>query len=139
MPLRDNRFNTPAEMLVRFVYVARFLFFLAGLVCAASALSAGSWLYALRALVFFAAMIAGHRWLSVRGKLDECDRALDRMFSGEPMSAEDYGLELLLQRRDALEEKRGQPGFDPWAVQVVRREISDYVRLHPETTARLDS
>jgi hypothetical protein len=60
------------------------------------------------------------------------------MFGGEVPSDDEDGLESLLQRRAALEEKRGTPSFDPWAVQAVRREISDYVRQHPESTGRFD-
>jgi hypothetical protein len=138
MPFRDNRFNTPAEMLVRLVYASRFFFFLAGLVCSASALHTGSVHDVLKALFFFFAMFAGHVWLKRRGKLDECDRALDAMFRGDVGPDEGDELESLLQRRAALEEKRGTPGFDPWAVQIVRREISNYVRQHPESTRRFD-
>jgi hypothetical protein len=138
MPLRDNRLNTPAEMLVRLVYASRFFFFLIGLMCSASALHIGSVSETVKALFFFSAMIAGHQWLKRRGKLAECDRALDTMFRGDVSPDENDGLESLLQRRAALEKKRGQPGFDPWAVQAVRREINDYVRQHPESTGRLD-
>ena len=138
MPLRDNRFNTPAEMLVRLVYASRFFFFLAGLVFGASALHTGSVHDVIKALFFFFAMLAGHQWLKRRGKLDECDRALDAMFREDVAPDEGDELESLLQRRAALEEKRGTPGFDPWAVQIVRREISDYMRQHPESTRRID-
>lgn len=103
---------------------------------AASAVHHGSVYDAVKAVVFFAAMIAGHVWLKRRGKLDECDRALQDMFNGT--AGEEEGLDALLSRRAALEEKRGTPGFDPWEVQAVRREINDYMRSHPESTGRLD-
>ncbi len=93
---------------------------------------------ALKALVFFAAMMAGHNWLKRGNKLAACDRALDEMFRGEPSSDDEDALEALLSRREALEQKRGTPGFDPWEVQAVRREISAYVKTHPEATGRLD-
>lgn len=138
MPSRDNQFNTPAEMLVRLVYASRFFFFLISLICVVSAFRTGLVHDAVKTLVFLTAMIACHQWLKLRGKLAECDRALEKMFGGEVSSDDEDGLESLLQRRAALEEKRGTPGFDPWAVQAVRREISDYVRLHPESTGRFD-
>jgi hypothetical protein len=138
MPPRDNQFNTPAEMLVRFVYASRFFFFLISLICGVSALRTGLLHDAVKTVVFLIAMIACHQWLKRRGKLDECDRSLERMFGGGVSSNDEDGLESLLQRRAALEEKRGTPGFDPWAVQAVRREINDYVRLHPESIGRFD-
>ena len=137
MPLRDTQLNTPAEMFVRLVYVARFLFFLISLICGVFTLSRGSLHDVGKLAVFLAAMITCHLWLKRRGKLDACDRALEAMFNDTHMPA-DADLDALLERRQALEEKRGTPGFDPWAMQAVRREISDYLRLHPESTRRLD-
>jgi hypothetical protein len=131
---RDPRFNTPAEMWVRFVFASRYILFFASLVFGASALIEGSLHEASKAVVSFAAMIAGHQWLKRRGKLAECDRALEGMFRGDATPDGDDGLESLLRRRAALEQKRGTPGFDPWEVQAVRREISDYVRAHPNST-----
>lgn len=128
---RDTRFNTPAEMLVRLVFASRYILLLAGLATAVSALHHGSVADALKSLFFFAAMVGGHLWLKARGKIAECDRALDAMFRGDDLADDEGGLHVLLRRRDALEEKRGTPGFDPWEVQVLRREISDYVRTHP--------
>jgi hypothetical protein len=135
---RDTRLNTPAEMVVRFVFAARYILFFAGLFLGASALHDGSVYDALKALVCFAAMLAGHAWLRRGKKLAECDRALDAMFRGGSSGDDEDGLAALLSRREALERQRGQPGFDPWAVQAVRREINDYVRTHPESTRDFD-
>ncbi|MET0261379.1 MAG: hypothetical protein ABW223_00675 [Rariglobus sp.] len=134
---RDNRFNTPAEMFARLIFVARFFLFFGGFLFSLFAVVNASVFDALKAICFFSAMVTGHIWLKRSGKLEECDRSLEQMFSGTDDS-EDDALETLLQRRDALEEKRGTPGFDPWEVQAVRRQISDYVRQHPESTAMLD-
>ncbi len=130
----DTRFNTPAEMLVRLVFVSRYFFFLSGLFLGMSAFYQGSVLDAMKALFFFSVMTAGHQWLKRHDKLGECDRALNAMFGGAALP--DDEIDRLLQRRQILEEQRGTPGFDPWAVQAVRREISDYVRQHPEATRR---
>lgn len=138
MSPRDNRFNTPAEMLVRLVFAARYFLFFAGAFFSASALHQGSAQDALKAFVFFTAMIVAHRWLKRGGKLEECDRVLNEMFRGDPSAEDEEGIEALLSRREALEQRRGTPGFDPWEVQAVRREISDYVKTHPESTARFD-
>jgi len=138
MRSRDSRFNTPAEMLVRLVFAARYFLFFAGAFFSASALHQGSLYVALEALVFFAAMFAGHRWLKRGNKLVECNRAMEVMFRGDATPDDEDGLAALLSRREALERRRGQPGFDPWEVQAVRREINDYVRAHPESTGRFD-
>lgn len=137
MNLRDTRINTPAEMLVRLVFASRYISFFSGLFLSAYALHHGSAHDALKALVCFAAMIAAHVWLKNHNKLDECHRALEGMFNGWAGQGDD-DLDALLQRREALEEKRGTPGFDPWAVQAVRREINDYMKTHPESTRDLE-
>ncbi|MDF3056390.1 MAG: hypothetical protein K0R17_605 [Rariglobus sp.] len=138
MSRRDTRFNTPAEMLVRFIFAARYLLFFGGLFMMISALHAGSIYEAAQALIFFAGMGAGHWWLKSRGKLEECDRALEVMFGGGVTPDENDGLEALLQRRERLEERRGKPGFNPWEVQALRREINDYVREHPEASRDIE-
>ncbi|MFA6959388.1 MAG: hypothetical protein WC205_01400 [Opitutaceae bacterium] len=138
MSLRDTRFNSTAEMLVRLVFASRYVFFLAGIFLALSALSHGSLVEALKALVCFASALASHDWLVRHEKLESCNRAFEALCSGIPLPEDGDELEVLLARREALESQRGTPGFDPWAVQVLRREISDYVSHHPEAGARLD-
>jgi hypothetical protein len=125
-------------MLVRAVFAARYLLFFCGLLTSASALYEGSVSDAIKAVFFFGGMCAGHWWLKSQGKLEECDRALDAMFSGEIAPDDSDGLEALLRRREAVEQRRGQPGFDPWEAHAVRREINAYVREHPESAERLD-
>lgn len=125
-------------MLVRAVFLARYICLFAALVLGLSALHHGSAYEALKALVLLAVAIGGHAWLKRRGRLAECDQAFESMFAGEAPAGDEDGLDSLLQRREALEEMRGSPGFDPWEVQAVRREISDYLRQHPESTRDLD-
>ena len=127
--------NTPSEMLVRLVYASRYFLFLAGFLLFFSAVDRGSLYDALLAVVSFAAMTAGNEWLKKSGKLAECEHAFAAM-CGEGPDAEDE-LDQLLARREALEGHRGEPGFDPWAVQAVRREINDYVSHHPEVRGRV--
>jgi len=139
MRSRDNRFNTPAEALVRLVYVARALFLFFGFVLALAAQRSGATVDVVKAIFCFSAAIAGHLWLRRGGRLERSRRALDEMFLGEPAVFDaEAELETLIHRREALEEKRGTPGFDPWAVQIARREISDYVEHHPEVRDRFD-
>jgi hypothetical protein len=133
---RNTRFNTPAEMLVRLVFVSRYVFCIAGFMMMLSAFGLGSILDGLKAVIFFGAMWAGHSWLKRNDKLTECENAFAAM-AGEARDTEDE-LEQLLARREELEHHRGEPGFDPWAVQALRREISDYVRTHPESSRRFD-
>jgi hypothetical protein len=135
---RDTRLNTPAEMLVRLVFAARYFLFFAGAFFSASALHHGSGEDAVKASGCFVAMAAGHGWLKRGGRLAECNRAMDGMFRGGTTPDDEDGLYALLSRREALEQRRGTPGFDPWEVQAVRREINDYVKAHPQSTSRFD-
>lgn len=138
MPLRDTRLNTLDEMLVRFVFAVRLFLFFGGLIALVFAVSERS-LWALwQAVGLFSLMIAGHRWLKARGKLEECERAFEGMMRAEDVTDDAIGLEALLERRAVLEQRRGQPGFDPWEVQAVRREINAYMREHPEAKRELD-
>jgi hypothetical protein len=125
-------------MLVRLVFAARYFLFFAGAFFSASALHHGSGEDAVKASGCFVAMAAGHGWLKRGGRLAECNRAMDGMFRGDTTPDDEDGLYALLSRREALEQRRGTPGFDPWEVQAVRREINDYVKAHPESTARFD-
>lgn len=118
-------------MWIRFVFASRYICFFASLHLTGLALHTGSFHDASKAGVFMCAMIAGHQWLKRRGKLAECRRALDELFTPTPATADDAGLESLLQRQAALEQKRGTPGFNPWEVQAVRREISEFLNRHP--------
>jgi hypothetical protein len=135
MSFRDTRMNTPAEMLVRLVYASRYFLFLAGFFMFFSAVGRGSAYDALLAVISFAGMIAGNEWLKTAGKLAECEHAFAAM-CGEGPDTEDE-LDQLLARREELEIQRGEPGFDPWAVQALRREINDYVNHHPEARSRI--
>lgn len=136
MSTRDTRLNSPGEMWARFVYVSRFFCFLAALVFGAIALSESSLVEAVKALLFVGLLLASQQWLKRTGNLERCDRDFNAVLSGHDLPRDELGV--LLQRREALEERRGRPGFDPWEVQIVRREISDYVRKHPESVYRLD-
>lgn len=135
---RDTRLNTPAEMLVRFIFVSRYILFFAGFFTGLAALEDRSLPGVAGALLLFAALFAGHRWLQREGRLASCERSLEAMFRGGPEPDEEDRLEALLRRREALEQRRGMPGFDPWEVQAVRREIGDYLRQHPESTRKID-
>lgn len=125
-------------MRVRFVYVARFFLFFGGLLSLVFALGDDPVRYGLQAGLCFAGMVAGHRWLKRDGRLESCERALETMMNGDLNPDEPTGLDALLERRAALEQRRGKPGFDPWEVQAVRREINAYVREHPESARQID-
>jgi len=138
MSQQDPSFNPADVVAARLVYLLRFFLFLTSLGCGVVAVTDQSWKSALFSAGALAAVIISHRWLVRSGKLEACDRALDRMFNEEPGTDPADEFEVLLQRRASLEEKRGTPGFDPWEVQALRREISDYVREHPDAARRFD-
>lgn len=61
---------------------------------------------------------------------------LEILFSEEPASAASGGVQVeriigLLQQWDRLEQQRGLPGFDPWALQAVRQEIRQAIAENP--------
>lgn len=138
MSRRDPRLNSPAEMLVRFVFAAQYMLFFAGLVSLIFLLVEGSVFHGLASLLCAVGMVGARVWLKRDGRLEACEKALDTMMSGEVVPDEPTGLDALLERRAALEQRRGQPGFDPWEVQAVRREINAYVREHPESARDID-
>lgn len=136
---RDPRFNTPAEMWVRFVYASQLVLFIVGVCYTASAFHESSWLDALVATSLFLAMFTAHIWLRRTGKLAGCNRALDEMFSNGSVDGSSDELDALLQRRASIEKTRGTPSFDPWEIQSVRRDINAYLRLHPEAADYVDA
>jgi len=134
----DNRFNSPGEMLTRLVFAAHLGFALAGVIFFVISFHEEPLRYALMAMICFTLALTGRIWLERDGRFQACERSLDAMFAGETDPEPDDELGVLISRREALEQQRGTVGFDPWEVQVVRREIMAYVREHPETSTRLD-
>src|SRR5687767_6820344 len=121
----DNEFNTPEEMLVR----VAFLVCLAGFTAGILLMLAGAAAHDLRFVGVGALLLAiaglTRGWLHRGGKLQIAEGTLHEF--AEPGATAEAArvaeLVRLLRKWDELESKRGSPGFDPWAVQVIRHDI----------------
>jgi hypothetical protein len=130
----DSEFNTPEEMLVRF----SFLLCLASFTSGVLATAAGAIAHDVRLLGLGLALLGvatGLRsWLSRKGRFASAETALQGVATpeaGATDAAKVAELVRLLREWEALERRRGGPGFDPWAVQAVRRDIRVMVEADP--------
>ena len=129
----DNEFNTPEEMLVR----VAFLVCLAGFTAGILLMLAGAAAHDLRFVGVGALLLAiaglTKNWLRRRGKFQMAEATL--LEFAEPGATAEAArvaeLVRLLRKWDELESKRGSPGFDPWAVQVIRHDIRVMVEADP--------
>lgn len=130
----DSEFNTPEEMLVRF----SFLLCLAAFTSGVLATAAGAIAHDLRLLGLGLALLGvamGLRsWLSRKGRFGSAENALQAVAApeaGATDAAKVAELVRLLRDWEELERRRGRAGFDPWAVQAVRRDIRVMVEADP--------
>ena len=72
-------------------------------------------------------------WLKRTGRFDEAEQVFEQASEADASTHEARIAELvrLLQLWEKLENKRGSPGFDPWAVQAVRHDIREMVEADP--------
>lgn len=114
-----------------------YLVFLAGVGVAPIALGIGAAVHDWR-LVGVAAVAASLAVLASAGlrrrdRFEAAELSLDAFARGEPPPDEARVGELvsLLREWDALEQKRGSPEFDPWAVQALRHDIQRVIDRDP--------
>ena len=133
----SNRFNPPAVMVARSIYVAHLVAGLAGLVAIFFGLMHGD----LRASGWGAAALwiafLSRAFLRRKDRLAACERSLNLLMSGPDGSGADdlpggAEFEALLERRDELELRRGTAAFDPWEILTLQHQIDECVRRHPE-------
>ena len=72
-------------------------------------------------------------WLKRTGRFDEAEQVFEQASEADASTHEARIAELvrLLQLWEKLENQRGSPGFDPWAVQAVRHDIREMVEADP--------
>jgi len=130
---RESEFNSPAEMFARAVFLVAHGALAAGLVSTPAGLLSGEVKLVLSGLAFLVVAWAGRAWLRSRGELAAGERALERITAAAPPLDDGRVAELirLLEQWEALEQKRGSPAFDPWAVQAVRHDIRILVERDP--------
>jgi hypothetical protein len=129
-----RKINPPEVMLARFAYLLHLGAGLAALLLAVAGLARKnpSWLAQSALLLSLSASL----WCLLRRvrRLDECRESLGTLFNpAQKPDPDDPNalLDALLERRSALENTRGTPAFDPWALLVVQNEIREHLRSHP--------
>lgn len=130
---RESEFNAPAEMFARAVFLVTHGALAGGLVSTPAGLLSAEPRLVLSGLALLAAAWIGRAWLRSRGELVAGERALERIAAAAPPLDDRRVAELirLLEQWEVLEQKRGSPEFDPWAVQAVRHDIRLLVERDP--------
>lgn len=133
-PLDSHReFNTPAEMLSRATFLATLGAVALGLLLMIAGVVVWRPEWAFVGLAVLALACTGRAWLQRRGELAPTERSFERLWAGAPAPDEERAAQLmtLLGQWEAMEEKRGAPDFDPWALQELRNEIRRVVESDP--------
>lgn len=128
----DSEFNTPAEMGARATFLFTHAALAAGIVLTVAGVLAMQLALTLAGVAALIAAWIGRSWLRARESASP-DQSLEEIFEGSPPLDDARVAELiaLLEQWEALEEKRGSPEFDPWAVQAVRHDIRVVVESDP--------
>jgi hypothetical protein len=125
----DREFNTPAEMLTRATFLAMLATFTAGILLTLAGLIAAEVRLSLAGLAALIFAGVSRAWLQKREALEPSERALAEFAESSPPPDEASGRQLLalLEQWEQLEQKRGTPEFDPWALQALRNDIRKVV------------
>lgn len=101
-----------------FAFAAGPLFFFAGILNSRGEYLAGG-------VLFFGVGLGVRRALRRRGEWASAEAAFDAIGKEptSPIMVREEAFLLLLRQREALEAARFSRGFDPWALQAVRREL----------------
>ena len=135
-------FNTPAVMKARSLFVLQFIALIGCLACAEAALAEQAWRLLVPSALCFALTVAIRVALNRNGQWEVCVNGLNHAYTrSEPLPGdEESSMRLmdLIDRRNAIESRRGGPEFDPWALQQVRHEINELIKTHPALADLLD-
>jgi hypothetical protein len=133
--LPDSPFNPPSVMKARALFMLQFVALIGGLMSAEAAVAEQAWRLAGCSLLCFALMIGVRRFLRRTAQWEICVDGLNRSFAREdPRPDEEESsvrLMQLLDRLETMEQSRGRPDFDLWALQELRHEIAVLVKTHP--------
>ncbi len=129
----EREFNTPAEMLVRATFLGVLTALTTGILLTIAGLLAAEMRLSLAGLAALGLAGAGRAWLQHRAEYDAAEAALNSIAENGPPLDESRSRQLLalLDEWESLEEKRGSPDFDPWALQVLRNDIRKIVESDP--------
>ena len=128
-----SEFNTLQEMLARFAFILFLGSFIAGfLLVTASLFTHELRTMALGLLLLGFSMLA-RMYLRRGNEFQEAESALGDVGHAKPPvdASQVAGLVQLLREWEALESRRGSPGFDPWALQSVRHDIRVIIDENP--------
>ncbi len=132
----DREFNTPAEMLTRATFLGVLAALTAGILLTIAGLLVSEARIALAGLGVLGLAGAGRAWLQHRAEFERAENAWETVAESSAAMDETRGRQLmaLLEEWESLEEKRGSPDFDPWALQILRNDIRKVVESDPALT-----
>lgn len=129
-------------MRARSLFVIQFIALIGCIACAEAALAEQAWRLMLPSGLCLAVMISIRVVLKRSGQWEVCVNGLNHAYTRpEPLPGDEENsmrLMEMIDRRDAIEGRRGSPDFDPWALQAVRHEINELVKEHPPLAELLD-
>lgn len=128
----DSEFNTPGEMVARAMFLLTHAALAAGIILTAAGVLAWQFTLTLAGVAALGASWIGRTWLRSREAASE-SRALEAIIASSPPLDDERVADLirLLEQWEELEQKRGSPEFDPWAIQAVRHDIREVVESDP--------
>ena len=133
-PLESEReFNSPAEMLARATFLGVLAALAAGILLMVAGLLVAEVRLAAAGLATLGLAAAGKAWLQRRPELDSVECAIESIGDHLPVPDESRSRQLLalLEEWESMEQKRGTPEFDPWALQALRNDIRKVVESDP--------
>ena len=132
-PRWDDEFNSPYEMLVRLTFLVCLASLTAGILVTLAGAATRNFRLLGAGLALLTIAGLTRAWLGREGRFEEANSAFDGVANAgaPPDEARVAELVRLLQEWEALERKRGSPGFDPWAIQAVRHDIRSMVEEDP--------
>jgi hypothetical protein len=130
---RDDEFNTPAEMLVRLLFLLCLVTFTAGILLVVAGVYSHQRGLAAWGLASLAVSGLLREGLSRNGHFDSAKKSLDAIAVVEPPADQAHlaRLAVLLREWEALERRRGSADFDPWQLQALRNDIRQIVENDP--------
>jgi hypothetical protein len=129
----DREFNSPAEMLARATFLGVLAALTSGILLMVAGLLAAEVRLAGAGLLVLGLAAAGRAWLQRRPDLEPSECMFEAIGEQLPLPDESRSRQLLalLEEWEALEQKRGTPDFDPWALQALRNDIRKVVESDP--------
>jgi hypothetical protein len=129
----DREFNTPAEMLTRATFLGVLTALTVGILLTVAGLVVAETRLSIVGLVTLGFAGVVRAWLQRRVEAAPGEFAIESIVQNTPQPDESRSRQLLelLEEWESMEEKRGSPDFDPWALQALRNDIRKVVESDP--------